>query len=144
VIDGVGTLNPGESATLSVFFDGTNVRFTFGLPRGADGLTGTEGAQGPAGPSIRIMATSRRERKRPTGDWQGMANGLAKLLKGELDPNALAHAVAKAEHSGVKEMTEAEFAALLPASPKTQPLKSGAVISRAAAMSLMLGVACAP
>src|SRR5216684_3643201 len=50
VIDRVGTLDPGESATVSVFFDGTNVRFTFGLPRGADGQAGPEGAQGPAGP----------------------------------------------------------------------------------------------
>src|SRR5205085_2392775 len=36
------------------------------------------------------------------------ADGFAKLLKGELDPNALAHVVAEAEQSGGKEMTEAE------------------------------------
>jgi len=68
------------------------------------------------------------------------ADGFTKLLKGELDPNALAHLVAEAEFSGGKEMTEAEFAALLPASPKTQPLKSGAMISREAAMKLMFSL----
>jgi hypothetical protein len=68
------------------------------------------------------------------------ADGLAKLLKGALDPNVFAHLVAAAEHSGGKEMTEAEFAKLLPASPKTQLLKSGAVISRAAAMNLMFSL----
>jgi hypothetical protein len=67
-------------------------------------------------------------------------DGFAKLLKGELDPNALAHAVAEAEHSGGKEMTEAEFTKLPPASLKTRPLKSRSVISRAAAMSLMFSL----
>lgn len=43
VIDGVNTLNPGDPATVTVSFDGTNVHFTFGIPRGA------EGAQGPPG-----------------------------------------------------------------------------------------------
>ena len=37
IIDAVNTLNPGDNATVSVSFDGTNVRFTFGIPRGADG-----------------------------------------------------------------------------------------------------------
>jgi hypothetical protein len=68
------------------------------------------------------------------------AEGFAKLQKGELDPNQLAHAVVEAEYKGGKEMTEAEFAALLPASPKTQPLKSGSVISRTAAMKLMFSL----
>ncbi len=43
VIDAVNTLNPGESATVSVSFDGSNVRFTFGLPRGNDGVNGPPG-----------------------------------------------------------------------------------------------------
>ncbi|HSI65580.1 MAG TPA: FAD-dependent oxidoreductase [Candidatus Saccharimonadia bacterium] len=71
---------------------------------------------------------------------KGWADGFAKVLKGELDPNALAHVVAEAEQSGGKEMTEAEFAALLPASPKTQALVSKAVISRGAAMQLMFSL----
>jgi hypothetical protein len=48
-------------------------------------------------------------------------DGFAKLLKGELDPNGLAHAVAEAESNNGKEMTEAEFAALLPPS-RRRPL----------------------
>ena len=40
LVDSVATLNPGESATVSVSFDGTNVRFSVGIPRGADGAAG--------------------------------------------------------------------------------------------------------
>lgn len=68
---------------------------------------------------------------------QAWADGFAKLSKGVLDPDALTHTVAEAERNGGKEMTEAEFAALLPPSPKTQKLKSEAGITRAAAMTLM-------
>ena len=55
VVDGVSTLNPGDAATVSTSFDGSNVRFTFGIPRGNDGNqgpqgnTGNDGAQGPQG-----------------------------------------------------------------------------------------------
>lgn len=49
VVDAVNTLNPGDAATVSVSFDGTNVHFTLGIPRGADGANGTDGAQGPPG-----------------------------------------------------------------------------------------------
>ncbi|MBM4049989.1 MAG: FAD-dependent oxidoreductase, partial [Planctomycetes bacterium] len=45
------------------------------------------------------------------------AEGLARLLKGQLDPNALARAVAEAEQSE-KPMTASEFAALLSPSPQ--------------------------
>jgi len=53
VVDGVTTLNPGDSATVSTSFDGSNVRFTFGIPRGAtgaDGAVGPQGNDGPQGP----------------------------------------------------------------------------------------------
>jgi hypothetical protein len=43
VVDGVTTLNPGEPATVGVAFDGSNVRFNFGLPRGNDGAMGLPG-----------------------------------------------------------------------------------------------------
>ena len=46
IVDAVNTLNPGEPATVSVSFDGSNVRFTIGIPRGSDG---SDGAQGPPG-----------------------------------------------------------------------------------------------
>ncbi len=50
IIDAVNTLNAGESATVSVNYDGSNVRFTFGIPRGNDGGQGGQGEQGIQGP----------------------------------------------------------------------------------------------
>lgn len=67
------------------------------------------------------------------------ANGFAKCLKGELDPNELAHAVAEAELSGGKKMTEPEFAALLPASPKLA-WKGPSSITRGDALQLMFSL----
>ncbi len=46
VVDSVTTLNPGEPATVQTSFDGSNVRFTFGIPRGNDGSNGNDGAPG--------------------------------------------------------------------------------------------------
>ena len=40
------TLNPGDPATVGVSFDGSNVRFQFGIPRGNDGSNGSDGAPG--------------------------------------------------------------------------------------------------
>lgn len=45
-VDAVNTLNPGEPATVSVSFDGSNVHFTIGIPRGSDGATGATGQPG--------------------------------------------------------------------------------------------------
>ncbi|MBI5775336.1 MAG: FAD-dependent oxidoreductase [Verrucomicrobia bacterium] len=64
------------------------------------------------------------------------ADGLAKLRAGKLDPNSLARAVAGAERTDM-DATEAEFAALLPPSPKTAQLKSKAIITREEAVRLM-------
>jgi hypothetical protein len=50
IIDSVNTLNPGDNTTASVSFDGSNVRFTFGIPRGNDGTNGTNGNDGGQGP----------------------------------------------------------------------------------------------
>ena len=49
VVDGVNTLDPGNPATVDVAFDGSHVRFTFGIPRGQDGSNGSDGSQGPPG-----------------------------------------------------------------------------------------------
>jgi len=46
VVDGVATLDLGQQATVQTSFDGSNVRFTFGIPRGSDG---SDGSQGPPG-----------------------------------------------------------------------------------------------
>ena len=67
VVDWVTTLNPGDNASVSVSFDGSNVRFQFGIPRGADGSNGTNGtngsdgapgAQGPPGEVSNAQLTS--------------------------------------------------------------------------------------
>jgi hypothetical protein len=44
LVDGVNTLNPGDAAYVNTSFDGSNVRFTFGIPRGPNG---SDGAPGP-------------------------------------------------------------------------------------------------
>jgi hypothetical protein len=44
LVDGVNTLNPWDNAYVNTSFDGSNVRFTFGIPRGQNG---SDGAQGP-------------------------------------------------------------------------------------------------
>jgi hypothetical protein len=46
VVDAVNTLEPWESATVDASFDGSNVHFTFGIPRGNDGSSGSDGAPG--------------------------------------------------------------------------------------------------
>ena len=49
VVDAVNTLEPWESAAVDVSFDGSNVHFTFGIPRGYDGSNGSDGSPGPTG-----------------------------------------------------------------------------------------------
>ena len=49
VVDGVNTLPPGDPATAGTFFDGVNVHFTFGIPRGVTGAAGGQGIQGVQG-----------------------------------------------------------------------------------------------
>ena len=46
IVDSVTTLDPGQPASVSVSFDGTNVHFSFSLPRGNDGSTGPQGPPG--------------------------------------------------------------------------------------------------
>lgn len=46
VVDSVNTLPPGSPASVGVSFDGSNVRFTFGIPQGNDGPTGATGQPG--------------------------------------------------------------------------------------------------
>ncbi|MEQ1751638.1 MAG: hypothetical protein ABL974_19615 [Prosthecobacter sp.] len=50
VVDAVNTLNPGDAATVSVIFDGVNVHFSYGIPRGNDGSPGQNGSNGGDGP----------------------------------------------------------------------------------------------
>ena len=66
--------------------------------------------------------------------WSG---GFARLLRGDLDPNQLARAVAEAEDGGGGEITAGEFAAMLPKAPKTRAIEPGAIVSRGLAMELL-------
>ena len=50
VVDGVNTVEPGIPAAVNVSFDGANVRFTFDIPRGSDGMNGSNGSDGSQGP----------------------------------------------------------------------------------------------
>ncbi len=51
VVDGVNTGEPGSSANVTVSFDGSEVHFTFDIPRGDPGSQGEPGAEGPMGPA---------------------------------------------------------------------------------------------
>ena len=54
----MNTLPPGNAATVSVSFDGTNVHFTFGIPQGADGQQGPPGEVTNAALAAAISGTS--------------------------------------------------------------------------------------
>jgi hypothetical protein len=58
VVDGVTTLDPGQPATVQTTFDGTNVRFTFSIPRGSDGTNGAPGEVTQAQLDTAILGTS--------------------------------------------------------------------------------------
>ncbi len=58
LIDGVTTLNPGENATVVVSFDGSNVHFQFGVPRGFPGNDGGAGPQGQPGEVTNMQLNS--------------------------------------------------------------------------------------
>ncbi len=89
VVDAVNTLDPGSAATVSVAFDGTNVRFTFGIPRGADGnsgndgATGAEGPQGPPGPPGEVTSAQLSSAIQSTS---ANSNSVAELAGAISDP----------------------------------------------------------
>ena len=62
LIGGVTTLNAGDSAWVTVSFDGTNVQFFFGIPRGIDGASGVT----PQVLDTAISGTSRKSNNVPT------------------------------------------------------------------------------
>jgi hypothetical protein len=65
------------------------------------------------------------------------AVGLQKLLRGELDPNQFVRAVAAADEGGGREMTAADFSALLPSAHATPVGESKVAVSRAQALQMM-------
>src|SRR4051812_45298917 len=58
VVDAVTTVNPGDPATAAASFDGATVHLSFGIPRGAAGLDGAVGAQGPVFTNFLVEATN--------------------------------------------------------------------------------------
>jgi hypothetical protein len=71
VVDGVTTLEPALPATVTVLFDGANVRFAFGIPRslqgveGVQGIAGATGAMGPAFTSFVVDGVTTLESVQP-------------------------------------------------------------------------------
>jgi len=83
VVDGVTTLNPGDPATVQTSFDGSNVRFTFGIPRGNDGMNG---AQGPPG---EVSQTDLNNGLLNTlNQCSNVSNGVSTITNGYTDPEA--------------------------------------------------------
>ena len=50
VVDGVQTLNPGDPATVALTVNAETLHFLFGIPRGNEGVPGTNGTDGAPGP----------------------------------------------------------------------------------------------
>jgi hypothetical protein len=86
VVDAVNTLDPGSAASVDVVFDGTNVRFTFGIPRGADGSNGNDGgtgADGPQGPPGEVSSAQLNDAIQTTS---ANSNSVAELAGAISDP----------------------------------------------------------
>jgi hypothetical protein len=80
----VNTLNPGEPATVSVSFDGSNVRFTIGIPRGSDGSSGSNGSDGAQGPPGEI---SQAQLDSAISGTSANTNGVSTLDNAFADPD---------------------------------------------------------
>jgi hypothetical protein len=80
VVDSVTTLDPGQQATVGVNFDGSNVRFQFGIPRGNDGSNGSDGSQGPPGEITQAQLNS------AISGTSNNTNGVSTLNTGFADP----------------------------------------------------------
>jgi len=50
--------HPGDNATVQTSFDGSNVRFQFGIPRGQNGNDGGSGPQGSPGEVTNMQLNS--------------------------------------------------------------------------------------
>jgi hypothetical protein len=88
VVDGVTTLNPGDPATVGVSFDGTNVRFTFGIPRGNDGSHGGNGSEGAQGlPGEISLAQLNSGLQNTLSQTSANTNGVSTLDTGFADPD---------------------------------------------------------
>ena len=84
VVDGVNTLEPWESATVDASFDGSNVRFTFGIPRGNDGSSGSDGANGSDGAPGEV---SQQQLDDAINGTSGNTNSVSTLDNSYADPD---------------------------------------------------------
>jgi hypothetical protein len=84
VVDGVTTLDPGQQATVQTSFDGSNVRFTFGIPRGSDGSNGSNGSDGAQGPPGEI---SQAQLNSAISGTSANTNSVSTLDTGFADPD---------------------------------------------------------
>ena len=84
IVDAVNTLNPGEPATVSVSFDGSNVRFTIGIPRGSDGSSGSNGSDGAQGPPGEV---SQAQLDNAISGTSANTNNVSTLDTGFADPD---------------------------------------------------------
>lgn len=51
-VNSTTTLDPSQPASVGTFFDGSSIRFNFGIPRGNDGVQGIAGPTGATGPAF--------------------------------------------------------------------------------------------
>ncbi|HEV7402968.1 MAG TPA: hypothetical protein VGO11_08585 [Chthoniobacteraceae bacterium] len=79
-VDSVTTLGPGQPATVTASFDGTFVRFAFGIPQGQqgnqgnNGFDGSPGMQGPPGPPGEVTASQLAAALAGTANNPGVTN----------------------------------------------------------------------
>jgi len=81
IVDGVTKLDPGQQATVQTSFDGSNVRFQFGIPRGNDGSSGTNGSDGAPGEVSNAQLNS------AISGTSNNTNGVSTLDTGFADPD---------------------------------------------------------
>ena len=81
LVDNVATLNPGDNATVHTSFDGYNVHFQFGIPRGFTGNDGGSGPQGPPGEVSLMQLNS------AINGTSANTNGVSTLDTGFADPD---------------------------------------------------------
>ncbi len=84
MVDGVTTLDPGQAATVQTSFDGSNVRFQFGIPRGNNGSNGSNGSDGAQGPPGEI---SQAQLNSAINGTSNNTNGVSTLDTGFADPD---------------------------------------------------------
>ncbi len=94
VVDSVTTLSPFLPATVSTTFDGTFVRFAFGIPQGEQGMqgmqgnNGSDGGPGPQGPQGAPGEVSLAQLDTAIANTSSNSNAVAGLAGPFADPDA--------------------------------------------------------